>query len=162
MIRRPPRSTLFPYTTLFRSKRGCRTAISLCSSPLLFFTPQCSVPQECSTGRKSHLNFSQQATTRSRCTKSLRCRCILRRPRSSERRIGDQKVCKPPCRDGKPDKGNAKARCTEQGNGQADGKVYHICNEERAHDAKPAQHAIGRHLDANMVNLAIQIGRAHV
>src|SRR5437899_13068931 len=23
MIRRPPRSTLFPYTTLFRSKRGC-------------------------------------------------------------------------------------------------------------------------------------------
>src|SRR2546422_3878097 len=28
MIRRPPRSTLFPYTTLFRSRRpcGCRTA----------------------------------------------------------------------------------------------------------------------------------------
>src|SRR3712207_7384621 len=26
MIRRPPRSTLFPYTTLFRSaRRGCRT-----------------------------------------------------------------------------------------------------------------------------------------
>src|SRR3712207_8015752 len=24
MIRRPPRSTLFPYTTLFRSKRGSR------------------------------------------------------------------------------------------------------------------------------------------
>src|SRR2546422_6492650 len=23
MIRRPPRSTLFPYTTLFRSNRGC-------------------------------------------------------------------------------------------------------------------------------------------
>src|ERR1039458_9728186 len=23
MIRRPPRSTLFPYTTLFRSQRGC-------------------------------------------------------------------------------------------------------------------------------------------
>src|SRR2546430_3128781 len=25
MIRRPPRSTLFPYTTLFRSRTGCRT-----------------------------------------------------------------------------------------------------------------------------------------
>src|SRR3712207_8284158 len=25
MIRRPPRSTLFPYTTLFRSTRGCTT-----------------------------------------------------------------------------------------------------------------------------------------
>src|SRR5260221_2339280 len=29
MIRRPPRSTLFPYTTLFRSPaRGCHTALS--------------------------------------------------------------------------------------------------------------------------------------
>src|SRR2546428_6358329 len=27
MIRRPPRSTLFPYTTLFRS-RSCRTSVS--------------------------------------------------------------------------------------------------------------------------------------
>src|SRR3712207_8893033 len=26
MIRRPPRSTLFPYTALFRSPRRCRTA----------------------------------------------------------------------------------------------------------------------------------------
>src|SRR2546430_9052505 len=26
MIRRPPRSTLFPYTTLFRSRCGCRSA----------------------------------------------------------------------------------------------------------------------------------------
>src|SRR3712207_6968343 len=25
MIRRPPRSTLFPYTTLFRSKEACRS-----------------------------------------------------------------------------------------------------------------------------------------
>src|SRR2546422_8773042 len=28
MIRRPPRSTLFPYTTLFRSKPGGRFAVS--------------------------------------------------------------------------------------------------------------------------------------
>src|SRR5258706_4051502 len=27
MIRRPPRSTLFPYTTLFRSARGARPAL---------------------------------------------------------------------------------------------------------------------------------------
>src|SRR5690349_22855180 len=26
MIRRPPRSTLFPYTTLFRSSGGCKSA----------------------------------------------------------------------------------------------------------------------------------------
>src|SRR3712207_6935507 len=29
MIRRPPRSTLFPYTTLFRSDRGSRGPIAL-------------------------------------------------------------------------------------------------------------------------------------
>src|SRR3989337_3983285 len=29
MIRRPPRSTLFPYTTLFRSFRICRTDIEI-------------------------------------------------------------------------------------------------------------------------------------
>src|SRR2546429_7148750 len=28
MIRRPPRSTLFPYTTLFRSRRTCSTTIT--------------------------------------------------------------------------------------------------------------------------------------
>src|SRR5262245_64420445 len=33
MIRRPPRSTLFPYTTLFRSGNDCRTRrITLCRS----------------------------------------------------------------------------------------------------------------------------------
>src|SRR2546430_12069135 len=31
MIRRPPRSTLFPYTTLFRSRRGGRRLISTSS-----------------------------------------------------------------------------------------------------------------------------------
>src|SRR2546430_13255839 len=29
MIRRPPRSTLFPYTTLFRSRRPLRRSVSL-------------------------------------------------------------------------------------------------------------------------------------
>src|SRR5256885_11167302 len=29
MIRRPPRSTLFPYTTLFRSQTACQTAYRL-------------------------------------------------------------------------------------------------------------------------------------
>src|SRR6266581_5576173 len=31
MIRRPPRSTLFPYTTLFRSPRSCGTTAKACS-----------------------------------------------------------------------------------------------------------------------------------
>src|SRR5258708_23544083 len=39
MIRRPPRSTLFPYTTLFRSRRCCRCC-SGCGSPAS--APTCS------------------------------------------------------------------------------------------------------------------------
>src|SRR2546429_3159650 len=35
MIRRPPRSTLFPYTTLFRSKRQTGTAVSVNDLELL-------------------------------------------------------------------------------------------------------------------------------
>src|SRR5690348_18213826 len=36
MIRRPPRSTLFPYTTLFRSKRGWfRSSPRACDAPPL-------------------------------------------------------------------------------------------------------------------------------
>src|SRR5689334_24580874 len=36
MIRRPPRSTLFPYTTLFRSRRGLAAAKSLGLVPLVY------------------------------------------------------------------------------------------------------------------------------
>src|SRR2546425_6083736 len=34
MIRRPPRSTLFPYTTLFRSHRGARRRDGVLAGPL--------------------------------------------------------------------------------------------------------------------------------
>src|SRR5208283_5907647 len=33
MIRRPPRSTLFPYTTLFRSRSGCSSTVWACRGP---------------------------------------------------------------------------------------------------------------------------------
>src|SRR5256886_6319914 len=39
MIRRPPRSTLFPYTTLFRSPRPSRRALRLREEPLLHLPP---------------------------------------------------------------------------------------------------------------------------
>src|SRR3712207_9472305 len=37
MIRRPPRSTLFPYTTLFRSLRGIRESGSIFAVPTYLF-----------------------------------------------------------------------------------------------------------------------------
>src|SRR2546428_5225697 len=39
MIRRPPRSTLFPYTTLFRSKEGV-TGLMPCSAALFCCPPE--------------------------------------------------------------------------------------------------------------------------
>src|SRR2546430_8883261 len=41
MIRRPPRSTLFPYTTLFRSACHTRVSVTLRLAPLNFFFSQC-------------------------------------------------------------------------------------------------------------------------
>ena len=40
MIRRPPRSTLFPYTTLFRSQDGCSVALRINSYPCERNIPQ--------------------------------------------------------------------------------------------------------------------------
>src|SRR5437899_13059693 len=53
MIRRPPRSTLFPYTTLFRSRTGSRSSLGssrlfgekLSNPPLAGQEPQASVEE---------------------------------------------------------------------------------------------------------------------
>src|SRR5258708_8399790 len=41
MIRRPPRSTLFPYTTLFRSPASAQNSRRSCSSPAFNFRLPC-------------------------------------------------------------------------------------------------------------------------
>src|SRR5687768_17644922 len=47
MIRRPPRSTLFPYTTLFRSNRGGihigNRGVAVLGDLLYFLTPDCNL-----------------------------------------------------------------------------------------------------------------------
>src|SRR3712207_7648673 len=57
MIRRPPRSTLFPYTTLFRSCRcqPCHERVSLCVSPssVLAVSNASSIAQRCPSTRTS-------------------------------------------------------------------------------------------------------------
>src|SRR5260370_21151327 len=76
MIRRPPRSTLFPYTTLFRSNANCKGLASadpkvgssqkvradqLQAVPSRFFTPQhhscCFRSEEHTSELQSHLNL---------------------------------------------------------------------------------------------------------
>src|SRR5258708_20545313 len=74
MIRRPPRSTLFPYTTLFRSRkdeqkgvaRRCQTGLRLLDAVVGLIVPQGErvLPVPCGLqtqiGRSTRLNSSHQ------------------------------------------------------------------------------------------------------
>src|SRR3712207_7581761 len=72
MIRRPPRSTLFPYTTLFRSRRGARIrkgnkkgrgtkrdgSFIKCSRPALSRPSETAVDRKSTRLNSSHANIS--------------------------------------------------------------------------------------------------------
>src|SRR4029434_11326268 len=57
MIRRPPRSTLFPYTTLFRSGTDMISAWKKHKNTRLFFTPVSTRSEEHTSELQSHLNL---------------------------------------------------------------------------------------------------------
>src|SRR5437899_5535450 len=61
MIRRPPRSTLFPYTTLFRSittSRPVNRGRSASKSPLAFDLPSVGLDRKSTRLNSSHLGIS--------------------------------------------------------------------------------------------------------
>src|SRR3712207_7476045 len=83
MIRRPPRSTLFPYTTLFRS----RDSLSV-SSPVPYFQPagrriEASIinSSECATGGRS-----EEHTSELQSRQYLVCRLLLEKKKKTESR----------------------------------------------------------------------------
>src|SRR5256885_6228231 len=81
MIRRPPRSTLFPYTTLFRSRSSAQVLVSQrCSSQHSTVAP--------SVKRTRKTSFSP-------CGKTARTRCGLR---SEEHTSELQSPCNLVCR----------------------------------------------------------------
>src|SRR3712207_8690602 len=76
MIRRPPRSTLFPYTTLFRSPRGTPRAPpwrGACSSPWRGPTPPRSRP----TTPSRPASRSEEHTSELQSRQYLVCRLLL-------------------------------------------------------------------------------------
>src|SRR2546430_4742618 len=76
MIRRPPRSTLFPYTTLFRSRPTLARTIA---------------PAHCAHG--SSVTYSVQSPSRSVCSRESAC-CTRSEEHTSELQSQSNLVCR--------------------------------------------------------------------
>src|SRR3712207_7293998 len=57
MIRRPPRSTLFPYTTLFRSMKTLQGAIATAGAALMIIDAEAPSKEELTAGIRDPLAF---------------------------------------------------------------------------------------------------------
>src|SRR3712207_7431399 len=85
MIRRPPRSTLFPYTTLFRSSRGCmyRLHLTTCSSgqarsvAATFGPPTNRTGRDLATSTAREIQRSEEHTSELQSRQYLVCRLLL-------------------------------------------------------------------------------------
>src|SRR2546430_7799818 len=97
MIRRPPRSTLFPYTTLFRSRvfdicHGCRRCFSLCNAfPTLFDAVDASAQGEVAGVERR----SEEHTSELQSQSNLVCRLLLEKKKKILRTITtSQNLCR--------------------------------------------------------------------
>src|SRR5258708_21325359 len=73
MIRRPPRSTLFPYTTLFRSSGNCNVSFTWPSS---WFTTPAKTPTPAAQARPCAVR-SEEHTSELQSPDHLVCRLLL-------------------------------------------------------------------------------------
>src|SRR2546425_7511578 len=97
MIRRPPRSTLFPYTTLFRSPSagpslGEPSASSRGPPPKpvgAFASPERAVPPSAELGRRRRAGErrSEEHTSELQSLAYLVCRLLLEKKKKKQRRI---------------------------------------------------------------------------
>src|SRR5258708_9408461 len=79
MIRRPPRSTLFPYTTLFRS---CSSS----NSPQTSFTAAPRCPLTAISGQPAKFSRSEEHTSELQSPDHLVCRLLLEKKKRSRTR----------------------------------------------------------------------------
>src|SRR3712207_8254239 len=101
MIRRPPRSTLFPYTTLFRSGRSSSASSSSCSSSTasastsfrgrqflpLTFTRSCLRMRPFRKSRNHAEARSEEHTSELQSRQYLVCRLLLEKKKLNEEHI---------------------------------------------------------------------------
>src|SRR2546428_991470 len=76
MIRRPPRSTLFPYTTLFRSEYSELLLPHACPVPFLSVLESASKVRDCEGPAVSNLR-SEEHTSELQSRSDLVCRLLL-------------------------------------------------------------------------------------
>src|SRR3712207_7740258 len=96
MIRRPPRSTLFPYTTLFRSSAAASGAKSAMRPDLMACLPRSRSPSEVGVGeadhhrqhqdededRKDEKDRSEEHTSELQSRQYLVCRLLLEKKKN--------------------------------------------------------------------------------
>src|SRR5260370_31768264 len=80
MIRRPPRSTLFPYTTLFRSQD--RNFLIRFSAGVLSFS--CLGPRRCSPHTQTMQPRSEEHTSELQSHLNLVCRLLLEKKKNTQ------------------------------------------------------------------------------
>src|SRR5256886_12747296 len=83
MIRRPPRSTLFPYTTLFRSARSGRCPKPRCCTGRHAAYRVVSASRTCG-GSRSARTRSEEHTSELQSQSNLVCRLLLEKKKNKE------------------------------------------------------------------------------
>src|SRR5258708_28329772 len=92
MIRRPPRSTLFPYTTLFRSERARRVSES---STMTTSRPNSTCRRACSNTMSAAR--SEEHTAELQSPDHIVCRLLLEKKKTKDHVILDQQSEHPVC-----------------------------------------------------------------
>src|SRR2546430_4427598 len=89
MIRRPPRSTLFPYTTLFRSPSGSEGNAQPASGACAIALPA-SVPARIVAARSllADDNRSEEHTSELQSQSNLVCRLLLEKKKKDNKNLG--------------------------------------------------------------------------
>src|SRR2546430_8783845 len=85
MIRRPPRSTLFPYTTLFRSRRRCRRSLGAARLPIFSTAGLIRSRRSCGGRSEEHTSELQSQS-------NLVCRLLLEKKKKNKTTSRDRLV----------------------------------------------------------------------
>src|SRR2546430_3950981 len=100
MIRRPPRSTLFPYTTLFRSERHFGTLYLLLIAQRNHGIDMRGAPRRHEAGGERDERRSEEHTSELQSQSNLVCRLLLEKKKENTVIIRSTSYASPVCNSG--------------------------------------------------------------